>query len=80
MTNDFDRVCTTITSLVTEYLEEALPREQQLLFETHVVYCSGCSAFLSQIRTIAAALRSLPPVDVDVEERAFLVGAFRSRA
>ena len=78
MTSVFDRPCTTVTSLVTSYLERALSPVQQLTFETHLVYCSGCSTFLRQVADVADALRELPPDDVPAHERELLVETFGS--
>jgi anti-sigma factor RsiW len=80
MTTVFDRSCTTVSQLVTEYVEDALTPAQRLTFETHLVYCPGCSTFLSQMKAVPAALGSLPPDAVDEEERAALIETFRSRA
>lgn len=75
----YDLTCANLTELVTDYLEGTLPPVQQTSFETHVVYCTDCMAFLSQIRDTVVHLGSLPPDPVDPHEREELVDAFRRR-
>jgi hypothetical protein len=74
-----DLTCSSIADLTTDYLERALEDDQELAFETHVVYCPGCSVFLDQIRTTSIRLRELPVPEPDEEERAALLAAYASR-
>ncbi len=80
MTSELDRPCTTVLELVTDYLEDALPSHLRLTFETHAVYCNGCSTFLAQIREIVDQLHALPPDTLDASEHDALVSAYRERA
>lgn len=51
--------CQELVELVTDYLEEALPPSERQAFETHLGGCSGCQAYLAQIRqTIALTGRT----------------------
>ena len=53
--------------VVTNYLDDALPSDEQQRFERHLSYCAGCNTYVDQIReTIRQTGRvpreeSLPP-------------------
>ena len=66
---DLDTRCAAIGVLATDYLEDALPEGQRTSYETHLVYCDSCVAFLDDIREVAARLRTLPADPVDPDER-----------
>ena len=67
--SDLDVRCATIGVLATDYLEDALPESRRTTYETHLVYCDSCVAFLGEIRELAARLRTLPVDRVDASER-----------
>jgi predicted anti-sigma-YlaC factor YlaD len=46
-----DLTCNELVELVTEYLEGALPQNDRLDFEHHLVWCSWCRDYLDQVRT-----------------------------
>jgi predicted anti-sigma-YlaC factor YlaD len=46
-----DLTCRELVELVTDYLEGALPADERLDFERHLVGCSGCRDYLDQVRT-----------------------------
>jgi hypothetical protein len=71
--------CSSVTELVTEYLERALGEDDQLTFETHVVYCPGCSVFLDQIRTTVAGLEALPAPEPVEDDLAAVLAAYAGR-
>lgn len=48
MTSEF--TCQEMTEVVTDYLDEALPSDDQQRFERHLTYCAGCSTYTEQIR------------------------------
>ena len=78
--SELDINCANLTDLVTLHLEAALEPEDQLRFETHLVYCDECRAFLGQIRFTVDRLRRLPPLPPpDPAGRDALLAAFRSR-
>jgi len=53
--------CRELVELVTDYLEGALSPEETGRFEEHIGRCTGCAAYLEQIRqTIALAGRLTP--------------------
>ena len=74
-----DLTCRELVDLVTDYLEGALPTEDRLDFEHHLVWCSWCRDYLDQVRTTieltgATATEELEP---DSPLREQLLDAFR---
>lgn len=79
MTHDaFD--CQKLVDLVTDWLEGALPEPTRSELELHVATCSGCIAYIEQMRDTHAALARLDSVEtVSGEERDRLLAIFRAR-
>jgi hypothetical protein len=73
--NELDVRCAVLSELATRYLEHALPRPQQLSYETHLVFCTSCVAFLGDMRRLRERLHALPPDPVDGDERRLIVEA-----
>ena len=48
MTSEFS--CQEMIEVVTNYLDDALPPDEQQRFERHLTYCAGCSTYLEQMR------------------------------
>jgi anti-sigma factor RsiW len=44
-------VCQQMVELITDYLEEAMPRSLRRRFEAHLAGCEHCSEYLEQMRT-----------------------------
>ena len=42
--------CQEMIEVVTNYLDDALPPEEQQRFEHHLSYCAGCNTYVDQIR------------------------------
>jgi anti-sigma factor RsiW len=65
--------CQQLVELVTEYFEGALGPSDRARFEAHVAGCSGCEAYLRQMRTTlevvgaTAALVTRPEVSALLE-------------
>ena len=65
--------------VVTNYLDGALPPEEQQRFERHLSYCAGCSTYVDQMREtirqtgIVPREESLPP-----ELREGIIAQFRT--
>jgi anti-sigma factor RsiW len=70
-------VCQEFVELITDYLEDALPRRDRRRVEKHLEVCSGCTAYLEQMRMTIRASADLPPVPVDPEVREHLLAMFR---
>jgi len=69
--------CRDVTELATEYQEETLPLRRRLGMRLHILMCGACRRYLAQLRTVAAALRRLPPDGPPDAVRQRLVAAFR---
>jgi anti-sigma factor RsiW len=42
--------CQEMIEVVTNYLDEALPPDEQQRYERHLSYCAGCSTYVDQMR------------------------------
>lgn len=42
--------CQEMIEVVTNYLDDALPPDEQQRFERHLSYCAGCNTYVAQIR------------------------------
>jgi anti-sigma factor RsiW len=73
-----DVPCRQIVELVTDYLEGALPTEDQLIVERHLAFCVGCAAYLEQMRLTIEAAGSLQGDDIPPQVMEPLIEAFRS--
>lgn len=72
---ELDLRCSVLSELATRYVEGALPFEQQLSYETHLVFCTSCVAFVSDVRSLRKRLRELPLDAVDGAEKRQIVQA-----
>jgi anti-sigma factor RsiW len=60
--------CQEMIEVVTNYLDDALPPDEQQRFERHLSYCAGCNTYVDQIREtirqtgMVPREESLPPV------------------
>lgn len=72
---ELDVRCSVLSELATRYVESALPSEQQLSYETHLVFCTSCTAFLADLRSVRKRLHELPLDAVDDDEKRQIVQA-----
>jgi anti-sigma factor RsiW len=72
-----DLSCRELVELVTDYLEGALPPADRLRFDVHVAVCSGCRAYLGEMRATIRLAGRLEPELVRDEARDALVASFR---
>ena len=49
--------CQEMIEVVTNYLDDALPPDEQQRFERHLSYCAGCNTYVDQIRETIQADR-----------------------
>ena len=66
--SELDLRCTTVADLATQYLEQELSAAQQTSYETHLLICDNCMAYLQDIRELVASLSALPVDPVDPAE------------
>lgn len=69
--------CQELVELVTDYLEDALPRRQRRAFEKHISACDGCSTYLEQMRATIELTGKLEPETISPDAEAALLAAFR---
>jgi hypothetical protein len=74
-----ERRCTTVSDLATRYLAGELTAVQQTSYETHLVVCENCDAYLGDMRTIVARLGELPADEVDPNERRHILDLVAGR-
>ena len=77
MTTEFS--CQEMTEVVTDYLDEALPPDDQQRFERHLTYCAGCSTYTEQIRETIRQTGMIPRErSLPVALREEIVAQFRA--
>ena len=72
--------CQQVTELVTDYLEGRLSLGDNLLFQIHLAACTGCRAYLDQMRKTVATLGHVTDTEraaVPAAIKAGLLEAFR---
>ena len=69
--------CQEIVELVTDYLEDALPKEERRAFEEHLAGCPHCTNYLDQMRQTMRLTGRLTEEALEPEFRAQLLDAFR---
>jgi len=69
--------CQEFVELVTDYLEGALSAEETARFDDHIGRCTGCAAYLEQIRQTIALAGRLTPESLSPEAERELLEAFR---
>jgi anti-sigma factor RsiW len=57
-------VCQQVVELVTEYLEDTLPRSERKRFEYHLRHCPNCTNYLEQMRLTIRATGTLRAEDL----------------
>jgi anti-sigma factor RsiW len=78
MTVVFEQLsCREFVELVTDYLEGALSPEDTARFEGHIGRCTGCAAYLEQIRETIELIGRLTPESLSPEAERTLLDAFR---
>lgn len=58
-------VCEEVVALATDALEDALPRRAWFHFQMHLGACSGCRAFMAQLRAAVQGAPTLSPPSPD---------------
>ena len=59
--------CQEMSEVVTDYLDDALPPDEQQRYERHLTYCAGCGTYVDQMREtirqtgMVPRQESLPP-------------------
>jgi anti-sigma factor RsiW len=69
--------CQRLVELITDYLEDALPRRERRAFEAHLALCDACSAYVEQFRAVIAVTGRLEAEQLAPDVRDGLLAAFR---
>ena len=69
--------CKELVELVTDYFEDRLTTEENRRLELHVCSCTGCRAYLGQMRALVRAAGRLAETDIPVALREDLLRTFR---
>lgn len=77
MTYQSEMSCQQLVELVTDYLEDTLPSDERVRFETHLAVCPGCVHYLEQMRATIRATGTLSEESLDPGARDRLLTLFR---
>jgi anti-sigma factor RsiW len=69
--------CQELVELVTDYLENRLPRPERRRFEQHLVGCEGCFNYLEQMQETIRLVGRLREDSIPPRARERLLWAFR---
>ena len=69
--------CKELVEFVTDYFEDRLTTEENTRLELHVCSCTGCRAYLGQMRALVRAAGRLAETDIPVAVREDLLRTFR---
>ena len=69
--------CKELVELVTDYFEDRLTTAENRRLELHVCTCTGCRAYLAQMKAIVRAAGRLSEGDVPPRVREDLLRTFR---
>lgn len=75
--------CQQVVELITDYLEDALPRAQRRRLESHLAGCEHCTEYLAQVRETIRLTGRLRVEDLTPQMRrefSSLYRAWRSQA
>ena len=70
-------ICQELVELVTSYLDDALPADERERVERHLAGCSGCRAYLEQVRITLRLLGTLSAEDIPTAMQQDLLAVFR---
>ncbi|HET9724599.1 MAG TPA: zf-HC2 domain-containing protein [Actinomycetota bacterium] len=69
--------CQEVVELVSDYLEEALPRKVRRRVEEHLARCDGCTTYLEQMRETVRLTGMLTEEQIPEDQKQRLLDAFR---
>lgn len=69
--------CQEVVELVSDYLEEALPRKVRRRVEEHLALCDGCTTYLEQMRETVRLTGMLTEEQIPEDQKQRLLDAFR---
>jgi hypothetical protein len=69
--------CNELVEKVTDYLDGALPQEDQVRWQQHVAVCVGCVGHLDEVDTMLGLMSSIEPEPIDCGLEDNLVSIYR---
>jgi anti-sigma factor RsiW len=69
--------CQELVELLTEYLEDAMPKRRRLSLESHLMKCVNCTNYFEQFQATIALTGQLREEDVEPAAMDELLVAFR---
>jgi len=73
-----EMTCQELVELITAYLDGTLPESERSRFDAHVRTCSGCEAYIEQMRMTIGMLGKLSEESISVDARRDLLATFRT--
>lgn len=73
-----EMTCQELVELITDYLDGMLAPAERLRFEAHVRTCSGCAAYIDQMKSTIRLLGKLSEESITAEARHDLLATFRT--
>jgi anti-sigma factor RsiW len=72
-----DLACREVVELITDYLDDVLPRRQRTRLEAHLRACDGCDEYLRQFEATIRVLGAVELEDLEPETREGLIDLYR---
>ena len=72
-----EMTCLELVQLVTDYLEEKLSSSEHARFNAHLRTCSGCTAYVEQLRTTIQMVGEINEASISPEGKRDLLATFR---
>jgi anti-sigma factor RsiW len=69
--------CQEFVELVTDYFEDAMPRDERERFDAHLAVCQPCTRYLEQMEQTIRTVGQLSADDLGSEAESVLLEAFR---
>jgi anti-sigma factor RsiW len=77
MSTHEEMTCRELVEVVTDYLDDTLPKQDRARLEEHLEQCPYCMEYIEQMRQTIEALGELREESIAPETREELVEAFR---
>ena len=75
---DTDMTCQELVELISEYLDGTLEASERSRFDAHLRTCSGCEAYIEQMRMTIRLLGKLTEESISAEAQRELLATFRT--
>ncbi len=73
-----EMTCQELVELITEYLEGTLAPSERMRFDAHLSTCSGCAAYIEQMRMTIRMLGKISEESMSADAQRELLVTFRS--